>query len=569
MYCENFYKRNKHISWKEKKEEKRVFDSRRKVISVSLAVAMMVTSIFGLTEQSNAAGNGNAQTIQKVDVATNQVDATENQVVLHAKAPDSNPLHVWAWTSAGPITEAKEWPGDLMTADSSMGDGWYTYTVNDASAEFIVHNDTGDLKSPDTKKEAGEYWYVNGTFTDYNPEGPTPIPPTPSPKPANGLADIKSISPAEGSTFKVDEPATISVEASGSSDIKFYKYEVKMNGVYVSEHYYSTKDEYTFTPTEKGDYTVTVYAQAHNEENTTDSQTLTYKVGDKGNIEPTDTPKPGKTPDPDKTPDPEETLKPTDTPGPGKTSDPTDTPDPNNTPKPTNTPDPTKTKGPAKTNEPTKRPIETKRPTSQPTAKPTSVPTNKPTAKPTYKELSLYKVSTNKKSSQVVGSKIKIKAFAKGGQGSYRYTFIAKDITNNKKYILARSSKQSYIYWKPTKPGKYSLQVSLYDRAGSGDMDYKSVSYTIKAKPVNIKSLKGYRKSNRRVQFKAVTTGGSKKVYRFYAMRNGKRVYNRGYSSKSNVLWRFAKKGTYRIYVKVKDKSTGLTKTKSISFRVK
>ena len=227
VYCEKVYKITKHRSRKEKKEEEIVFNSRRKVISISLAVAMTVTSIFSLGEKSFAAEQGDAQAIEVAEVADEQINAVENQIILHAKAPDSNPLYVWAWDSKGiSVGEAKAWPGDLMSEDSAMGDGWYTYTIKDASVQFIIHNNTSSLKTPDTAKDAGEYWYMDGTFTSYNPLGPTPVPteaPTPTPRPTNGLADIKSVSPAEGSTFKVNETATISVNAEGTSDIKFYK----------------------------------------------------------------------------------------------------------------------------------------------------------------------------------------------------------------------------------------------------------------------------------------------------------------------------------------------------------
>ena len=102
---------------------------------------------------------------------------------------------------------------------------------------------------------------------------------------------IKSVSPANLNSVKVNTDATVTVKAGGGktgTNLLFYKYViVDPNGV-KNTPYYSLSSTYKFTPTVVGTYKVTVYVQAS--DNSSVSKTYSYNAID-GEL-PTSTPIP-------------------------------------------------------------------------------------------------------------------------------------------------------------------------------------------------------------------------------------------------------------------------------------
>jgi glycosidase len=95
-------------------------------------------------------------------------------------------IHYWN-TTASPTLAATTWPGLTMTAETG---GWYSYTLPGASASnlLFVNGNTPTQKTPDLFRSNAEGWYVNGVWSNTNPDVVTP--------------------PGAGFTVHVKKPAT-------------------------------------------------------------------------------------------------------------------------------------------------------------------------------------------------------------------------------------------------------------------------------------------------------------------------------------------------------------------------
>ncbi|MCI8409939.1 MAG: starch-binding protein, partial [Lachnospiraceae bacterium] len=334
-----------------------------------LAVTIAATSIFATSPVTQA------ETVE-VKTEASQV-AAEDQIILHAKGTG---LNIYAWKDQEEAFGA--WPGKAMDADPVMGNGWVTVTF-DAGFKFIINGNGG--QSDDLSKAAGEYWYVDGKLYDSDPEGPA----TPTPVPTPGPLNIVKVTPEDGTALKAGEVQAITVDASSTINdgVVYYKYEVKCEGEYVGDHYYSKNNTYSFTPEDGKEYTVKISVQAHDEANTTVTKELKYKGSANGTIV-TAGPEESETPETiapqTKEPDVPETETPasgvpTITTQPSETNIPgTITTKPDDPDVPTAKPDDpdVPTAKPGNTNAPTAKPGNT----DVPTAKPGN--TNAPTAKP-------------------------------------------------------------------------------------------------------------------------------------------------------------------------------------------
>lgn len=92
---------------------------------------------------------------------------------------------------------------------------------------------------------------------------------------------IKSVTPANLNSVKVNTDATVTVKAGGGktgTNLLFYKYVVVDPNGAKNTPYYSLSSTYKFTPTMVGTYKVTVYVQAS--DNSTVSKTYSYNVID-------------------------------------------------------------------------------------------------------------------------------------------------------------------------------------------------------------------------------------------------------------------------------------------------
>ena len=558
-----------------------------------LAVAVAATSIFATSPVTQA---------KTVEVATeaSQV-AAEEQIILHVKGTGLT-IHYWKGSTG------TTWPGEAMEADPVMGNGW-SYCAFDAGVDGFLIVQGGNKLTPDdvTGKAAGEYWFVDGKFYDSDPEGPA----TPTPEPTPGPLNIKNVSPADGTALKAGETQTITVGASSTINdgVVYYKYEVKCGGEYVGDHYYSKNNTYSFTPEDGKEYTVKISVQAHDEANTTVTKELKYKGSDEGIIattspEQSDAPEtevpqttaPVVSDEPENTSNPVETDTPATPDQPGNTNNPAETDTPATPDQPINSNQPVNSKQPDKTDKPSEtikpsdapaptNPVKTTKPSDAPAPtsgtninqtpapdKPNQTPA--PTQTPgnsgfdPYFDLTV-KGSSSKKSPQKAGTSIKLTATASNGTGTYKYMFFYKTkVNSNNETVIRKYGTSNSCTWKPTKAGTYYVYVRVID-ALNRDSEAQIGKYVIKGLSATVKlSKKSPQKRNKKITITATPKNASGKVkYRFVVKLKKKTVKDSKYKTTSKYNWKPTKKGTYTLYVYVKDSYK--TVTKKTTFKIK
>lgn len=523
----------------------------KKILGSALALVLATTSVCSGMPALKA------QSVEYVqEVAQNNV---EGKIVLHAKGTG---LKIYAWSGTGPLFGA--WPGEAMDADATMGDGWCYKEIDADCTGFIICDASGNKLTDDvTDKKAGEYWFVDGKFSETNPNGgnKTPEPtqsedptPTDTPKPTETPAVkdivIDKITPADKTVLKAGVTQTITVGATskigdGKVYIKFY---VTCDGKKVGDSYYASAEKnskFEFTPEDGKTYEVNIFAQAHDEDNTTVHEMVTY-TADKNGSDDTK---------------PDETA----TPGPIETGD-TKTPEPSKTPIPSKTPatpttEPTKTPTPTKSTEPTKTPTPT---ATQPTKTPLQTATPTPSA--SNQDLSL-KGSVNKTAVKA-GTKVTITANAAGGTSPYSYVFYYKKAGSSKNVTIKKLNAINKCNWVPTVGGTYTLYAKVQDADNDSKVKKIAVVKVTGLTATLQVNKKSPQKKKAKIKFAVKTKNASGAVkYKYTILLAKKAVVKTSYKSGNSFTWKPKKKGTYQIKVQVKDKYTTLSKT--IKFRIK
>ena len=129
----------------------------------------------------------------------------DDRIIVHAKGYS----HIWAWETGNSDNNytGGKWPGEKMTAESS---GWYSYVLNYTKADVLFSNNGSNQHKPSGQGgdtlTAGEWWFKDGKWTDYNPEKPN----TPS----------VEASVAAG-TYLSAQAVTLT-STNGSSDVIYY-----------------------------------------------------------------------------------------------------------------------------------------------------------------------------------------------------------------------------------------------------------------------------------------------------------------------------------------------------------
>ncbi|MDE7423408.1 MAG: starch-binding protein [Lachnospiraceae bacterium] len=249
---------------------------------------------------------------------------------------------------------------------------------------------------------------------------------------------------------------------------------------------------------------------------------------------------------------------------------------------------PTVTPSAVPTVEPTAIPtvVPTVIPTIVPTVTPTAIPTVTPTAVPTVtpdvipdnpvpndpiKDATTLKGSISfDKTTKTVGETIKIKVSAKNGKPAYKYTYTVKK--GNKKVLSVANTKSKSVNWIPDKAGTYTVSVKITDAKKKSVTVTKK--YKVQSAVITIKSFKTNKSSNQKVKTKIVISANAtakkgKASYKFAVkLGNGKIKTIKGFSSKNKVTWKPTKKGTYTLYVYVKN-GKGITVSKTKTFKIK
>lgn len=88
--------------------------------------------------------------------------AVKDRIIVHIET-SSGYRNIYAWVSE---TEKVfgSWPGKAM--EDSDGDGWYDVVIERTACNLIFN---GNGQTGDLDREAGEWWYKDGNWTEYNP----------------------------------------------------------------------------------------------------------------------------------------------------------------------------------------------------------------------------------------------------------------------------------------------------------------------------------------------------------------------------------------------------------------
>jgi glycosidase len=106
----------------------------------------------------------------------------KGKMILHLNTGWSNPT-IYYWKVNGAGEAVYSWPGTAMKAEAN---GWYTYTIENATSASLIFSDNGNSQTEDLNQKEGEWWYKDNKWYDYDPSGPTPTPgPTNTPRPTS------------------------------------------------------------------------------------------------------------------------------------------------------------------------------------------------------------------------------------------------------------------------------------------------------------------------------------------------------------------------------------------------
>ena len=119
-----------------------------------------------------------------------------DKIIFHAY----NYTHIWAWDDSENYSGGN-WPGEKMEDE---GNKWYGCTVN-VKACNVIFNNNGGSQTADLSQTAGEWWYKDGKWTEYNPDRPaTPV----------------ITASVESGTYLTAQ--TVELKGSNSSDVIYY-----------------------------------------------------------------------------------------------------------------------------------------------------------------------------------------------------------------------------------------------------------------------------------------------------------------------------------------------------------
>lgn len=260
----------------------------KKVLCGALVCTIAASTVFTTNPKAMAS------TVEYVSEAVQ--NNAEAVLKIHAKSDKALSMHYWCTDKSGTT-----WPGEAMSEDSAMGSGWYYFETDKQVEGLIITCNGGQKFSGDgdiTDKTSGEWWFADGKWSQTNPSGgstssatATPKPTetssttaTATPKPSASTKEeikINSVTPEDKSVLTAGKETTIKVDAKSeiNDGLVYYKFEVKCDGEFVGDHHYVVgENSFKFTPKAGKKYSVTVYAQAHDEDNTTVKETLSYTV---------------------------------------------------------------------------------------------------------------------------------------------------------------------------------------------------------------------------------------------------------------------------------------------------
>lgn len=266
-----------------------------------------------------------------------------------------------------------------------------------------------------------------------------------------------------------------------------------------------------------------------------------------------------KTPAPTKDVATNVTAKPTQTESVKPTEKPvknTDKPNPTKVPDKTSTPAPTQGSGssggkddkPIKTTTPTKQPIPTMKPTDKPTKPDVPVKTQTPTG---FDEIETLDILTST-STYYVNKSIKFKNVLAVSVSNCKYVTKIKD--KNGKVI--KTYNKAGFSWTPTKTGTYTIETEVVNSNGEIE-GYTRKNIKVIYQPLSLSSFTIKKSGNKKAKITVKSAGGKGSIkYKFSVKAPGKKKkVVRNFSSSKSIMINTNKKGTYIIYLEMKDSS--------------
>lgn len=172
------------------------------------------------------------------------------------------------------------------------------------------------------------------------------------------------------------------------------------------------------------------------------------------------------------------------------------------------------------------------------------------------KELEIKSFSTDKKSPQVQGTKIKLTATA-SGTGKLQYKFLVRDDKNNW-YVLKNYSTSNTVIWNAGVSGNKRLYVDVKDETGK--VVRKSINYTINSKTLVINKfstdLQLPQVQGAKIKLTANASGIGKLQYKFLVSDDKNNWYViQNYSTSNTAIWNAKACGNKKLHVDVKDEN--------------
>lgn len=116
-----------------------------------------------LLDSSDKVVNESSVVFKAGETAKVSYETVSDKIILHAY----DWTHCYAWTGSSNALLG-QWPGKAMTKEGTSK--WYGITL-DVTSVNIVFNNNGNGQTADlSRTEAGEYWYKNNKWYDYNPD---------------------------------------------------------------------------------------------------------------------------------------------------------------------------------------------------------------------------------------------------------------------------------------------------------------------------------------------------------------------------------------------------------------
>lgn len=178
-------------------------------------------------------------------------------------------------------------------------------------------------------------------------------------------------------------------------------------------------------------------------------------------------------------------------------------------------------------------------------------------------------INSSPQSPQCANTKINLSANVLGNTTGLQYKFVWQKDDWAKWGVIQELSNANSVVWIPKENGTYKLYLDVKDR--SGQTQTFVGTYVVADWIINVNPASGG-KAGSKINISVDAVGGKNNLqYKFVWMKNNWADWGvlQNMSSSNSVVWTPKSKGTYSIYIDIKDTSTGKTITKTLQYVVK